>query len=97
MFEDREVLYFVTRHPAKPLKQLLTEERSFWRKNPAEQSRHQNLTDDSFDWSESVLFILQFTLKNKITVHFNGKTKFQTVYLSRIENQRTSNAIVENL
>jgi hypothetical protein len=45
---------------------------------------------------EGVLFVLQLLNNNK-TVHFNGKMKFQTVHLSRIENQRTSNPIMEKL
>jgi hypothetical protein len=35
--------------------------------------------------------------EKKGMVHFNGKMKFQTVHLSRIENQRTSNPIMEKL
>jgi hypothetical protein len=46
--------------------------------------------------SQSVLFVLQLLLTAK-KVHFNGNMKFQTVHLSRIENQRTSNPIMEKL
>jgi hypothetical protein len=45
--------------------------------------------------SESSLF--SNYLKQQKMVHFNGKMKFQTVHLSRIENQRTSNPIMEKL